>query len=415
MHATTFAATVFVGLALLPCASAVGSSSSSDSRRRRSSPPPPPPRRSPPPPPKPVNSPNPSPPPPPPPSPTPAPPPPQGPEGINHRFLFADGEGGTGLWEAGMSYSPLRCAVGGLVAFHWESPFHDLVQLPDEAAFNSCDMSGAVTLASTSRSSYYYDCATPGATVYLACSVGSHCAMGQKVAVTTSENVHAVDEASGEALIHVKSLKRVMTLLGAEEGADAAALTRGFETDAQAEATLDLLWCLPAHCPASARDWDASATEASCEADVYNLAGYVTRKRPTPDFAKAEEYYRTALAKVPTHCPTLQYLTELYLMTSNSSWAVATAVDLCAACGSASIYADLTKAAFGDAGESYPQDECAKFQPPPPAPPPPKVPTDTLAQFTPDDDSAAAPRGGAGALGVASAIAVALAGARRLM
>merc|ERR1719163_1207478 len=139
MHATTFAATVFVGLALLPCASAVGSSSSSDSRRRRSSPPPPP--------------------------------PPQGPEGINHRFLFADGEGGTGLWDAGTSYSPLRCAVGGLVAFHWESPFHDLVQLPDEAAFNSCDMSGAVTLASTSRSSYYYDCATPGATVYLACSV----------------------------------------------------------------------------------------------------------------------------------------------------------------------------------------------------------------------------------------------------
>ena len=303
MHATTFAATVFVGLALLPCASAVGSSSSSDSRRRRSSPPPPPPRRSPPPPPKPVNSPNPSPPPPPPPSPTPAPPPPQGPEGINHRFLFADGEGGTGLWDAGMSYSPLRCAVGGLVAFHWESPFHDLVQLPDEAAFNSCDMSNAVTLASTSRSSYYYDCATPGATVYLACSVGSHCAMGQKIAVTTSENVHAVDEASGEALIHVKSLKRVMTLLGAEEGADAAALTRGFETDAQAEATLDLLWCLPAHCPASARDWDASATEASCEADVYNLAGYVTRKRPTPDFAKAEEYYRTALAKVPDALP----------------------------------------------------------------------------------------------------------------
>ena len=293
------------------------------------------------PPPKPVHSPNPSPP---PPSPPPAPPPPQGPEGINHRFLFADGEGGTGLWDAGTSYSPLRCAVGGLVAFHWESPFHDLVQLPDEAAFNSCDMSNAVTLASTSRSSYYYDCATPGATVYLACSVGSHCSMGQKVAVTTSENVHAVDEASGEALIHVKSLKRVMTLLGAEEGADAAALTRGFETDAQAEATLDLLWCLPAHCPASARDWDASATEASCEADVYNLAGYVTRKRPTPDFAKAEEYYRTALAKVPTHCPTLQYLTELYLMTSNSSWAVTTAVDLCAACGPASVYADLKAA-----------------------------------------------------------------------
>ena len=57
--------------------------------------------------------------------------------------------------------------------------------------------------------------------------------------------------------------------------------------------------CLEPHCSPdgrSTKDWDASATRSSCLADVYNLGGFLTRKRPSPNLTLAEAYYRTALA-----------------------------------------------------------------------------------------------------------------------
>ena len=57
----------------------------------------------------------------------------------------------------------------------------------------------------------------------------------------------------------------------------------------------------------------------TCMADVYNLGGFVSRKRPLPDFAHSERYYHTALSHDPNHCPTLGYLSELYLMMGNKS------------------------------------------------------------------------------------------------
>ena len=66
--------------------------------------------------------------------------------------------------------------------------------------------------------------------------------------------------------------------------------------------------CLEPHCSPdgrSTKDWDASATRSSCLADVYNLGGFLTRKRPSPNLTLAEAYYRTALAHQPHHCPTL--------------------------------------------------------------------------------------------------------------
>jgi hypothetical protein len=88
-----------------------------------------------------------------------------------------------------------------------------------------------------------------------------------------------------------------MTLLGAP------AMDRGYQTESMAEHTLEVIWCLEDHCPASARDWDAQATASSCRADVHNLAGFVSRKRPEPQLDKAREYYDEALGYEP--CPLL--------------------------------------------------------------------------------------------------------------
>ena len=115
-----------------------------------------------------------------------------------------------------------------------------------------------------------------------------------------------------------------------------------------------VIWCLESHCPTSALDWQADATKASCLSDVHNLAGYVTRKRPTANYALARKYYDEALRYTPTHCPTLQYLTELNLQTSNVTGAVATAESLCTTCGSGSHYAELARAAFQAAGATPP-------------------------------------------------------------
>ena len=116
--------------------------------------------------------------------------------------------------------------------------------------------------------------------------------------------------------------------------------------------------CLEPHCSPdgrSTKDWDAFATRSSCLADVYNLGGFLTRKRPSPNLTLAEAYYRTALAHQPHHCPTLGYLAELHLTTGNATAANATALELCAACGGgAARPARQARAAFEASGVAWP-------------------------------------------------------------
>ena len=83
--------------------------------------------------------------------------------------------------------------------------------------------------------------------------------------------------------MHVVSLRRVMALMGYRMTAEGYhVLERGYHTEAVANRTLEFVWCLEPHCPASALDWDPSATRDSCLADVNNLAGFLSRKRPAP-------------------------------------------------------------------------------------------------------------------------------------
>jgi len=287
-----------------------------------------------------------------------------------------DGDEGMGLWSTYTDILPkytsgVRCAIGGVVFFKWEKArSHDLVQLASQDHYNSCDFSGAVSLvAATSGSgtqSYTYQCETPGEAIYLACSVGNHCNMGQKVALTTSADVRVHPAPDG---VHMASLAAVMHVL------NYPSMDTGFGTEAQANATLELIWCLEAHCApsgGSARDFHPDATEASCLADVHNLAGYVTRSRPQPNYPLALQYYDDALANVPTHCPTLEYRTELFLQTGNASAAVEAALRLCAACGPASEVVVLAKAAFTARPiAAFPTAGCDAMQPPPSPPSPP--------------------------------------------
>ena len=285
-----------------------------------------------------------------------------------------DGDEGEGLWSTLSDVLPkytagVRCAIGGVVFLKWDKAWsHDLMQLASQAHYDSCDFTDAKRLvAPTSGSgteSYSYQCETPGETIYLACSVNSHCKMGQKVVVTTSSSVQVHPEPGG---VHMASLAATMHML------NHPSMDTGFGTEAQANATLELIWCLEAHCApsgGSARDFHPDATEASCLADVHNLAGYVTRSRPQPNYPLALQYYDDALSHVPTHCPTLEYRTELFLQTGKAAEAVKAALRLCAACGPASDVVVIAKAAFTSRPiAAFPTAECDAFQPPPSPPP----------------------------------------------
>ena len=249
-----------------------------------------------------------------------------------------------------------------------------MVRLQSRAHYDACDFTGAVTLAPQGadgiEQSYYYECATPGSD-FLSCSIAGHCAAGQKLEVNTS-STESVFDANGETLLHAKSLRQVMTLLGAPQ------MDRGYQTELQANHTLEVIWCLESHAPDSCKDWQGDSTVASCKADVHNLAGFVSRKRPLPDYSAARTYYDEALGFDVNHCPTLQYLTELYLQVGNTSGAIDTAERLCTACDAASRYAAETRTAFETRsidGESV-NAPAACFAPPsaPPGLPPPQLP-----------------------------------------
>jgi len=269
---------------------------------------------------------------------------------------------------------PVRCAIGGFVFFSWTGGQHDVVLMRDQQAYEQCDFEGSTTLADVgqagSAQSYSYVCTEPGETAFLSCSIPGHCLSGQKVEVHTSSSVSVDDASSSMAAVHAQSLRDVMTVLNHPY------MNTGYATEAQANATLEAIWCLKVHCPQSAQDWDAVATTASCKADVHNLAGFVSRSRPRPQFQHAERYYHEALEFEPHHCPSLEYLIELYLAVGNATAAVSTALRLCSSCGLEAPEAQLAQAAFSGAAfdVSFPLAECIAMTPPPPPLPPPSPP-----------------------------------------
>ena len=76
-------------------------------------------------------------------------------------------------------------AADGKITFKWNG-FHNVYEMPSEAAMNACDFSGAQELSpSSSGGSVTVDAPAAGETKYYACEVGSHCNAGQRVAITS--------------------------------------------------------------------------------------------------------------------------------------------------------------------------------------------------------------------------------------
>jgi len=100
-----------------------------------------------------------------------------------------------------------------------------------------------------------------------------------------------------------------------------------YKTEEGADHLIERIWCFEDHCPAPALGFyegnQAWASER-CRADAYSLLGFVYRKRPQPDVARAESYYHKALELVPAHCEAAGYLGELYLQTRDFEKASAT-------------------------------------------------------------------------------------------
>lgn len=88
-----------------------------------------------------------------------------------------------------------------------------------------------------------------------------------------------------------------------------------YNTEAGAVKLIERIWCFEDHCPTPALGFYegnlAWATER-CKADAYSLLGFVYRKRPSPQIARAEMYYKKALELVPAHCEATGYMGELY-------------------------------------------------------------------------------------------------------
>jgi hypothetical protein len=230
----------------------------------------------------------------------------------------------------------------------------------------------------------------------LTCSVPGHCQADQKViirthnetadnnsnltVVTSTEhdnhhhhnNTHWETDSHSSALPPVDSLARILRLLGfrreqqtfpkrvtnTDNGETdtmtvtfmATIMDRGFQTEELATKTTELIWCALYHsCPDFVQDVFPGATMEECQATVWTLLGFVTRKRPIPNYDLSETYYHTALEVLrnqtvttttstsittTTYCCTaLSYLSQLYLSKGDIINATDTIATLCTDCG----------------------------------------------------------------------------------
>ena len=203
--------------------------------------------------------------------------------------------------------------------------WHDVVEMPSAGAYETCDLdSNWTTLSPFSlpdgstapeHVSYYYPCTIPNATAYLTCSVPGHCSAGQKIKIHTSATDFALNpHNSSEWLIHVESIPRLLRLLNYHEGDDGLfVMNHGYQTEELATQTHELTWCAMDHCPNAAREFDDSATQGDCESILYTLLGFVTRKRPIPQWESAIQYYQQAIERGGNNiCAAHSYLAQLY-------------------------------------------------------------------------------------------------------
>ena len=88
------------------------------------------------------------------------------------------------------SPSSYSVTVGDKLSFRYNN-YHNVYLMASQAAYDSCDFTGATELGSSSRGggsgstpNLYEAVVTAAGTLYIACEKGSHCQMGQKVTIT---------------------------------------------------------------------------------------------------------------------------------------------------------------------------------------------------------------------------------------
>ena len=130
-------------------------------------------------------------------------------ETTSRRFIFVDGK--TGSWSTLEKYQEIVCPVGSIVVFHYPTSWHDVVALPSQEAYDTCDFDASdVTILSPTLLpnstypdvSYYHPCTEPGTIEYLTCSVPGHCLGGQRIKIRTSETDFAFDPDTEEWILH---------------------------------------------------------------------------------------------------------------------------------------------------------------------------------------------------------------------
>merc|ERR1711976_437108 len=89
-------------------------------------------------------------------------------------------------WRVGMTENEMKLGVAldTSLVFQW-SGYHNVYQLPDKDAFDTCDFSQATKLASPGESPFTYEASSAGK-FYFACEVGGHCRFNQKLALTVT-------------------------------------------------------------------------------------------------------------------------------------------------------------------------------------------------------------------------------------
>lgn len=284
---------------------------------------------------------------------------------LHQRFSFVDGD--EGLWTTDRDYGSITCPVGGLIVFFYPVGTHDIVQVEIFDDWNSCNNIENATLLSPrmivsdgssdnssqrispslfSAISYYYMCSTPGETAYLTCSVPGHCKANQKVVIRTSETEYAYDRDTGNWTLHVDSQSRVLKVLGYHTSSEqqqsdnsnkddtaVVRMERGYQTEELANITTNLVWCALDHCPHFALDFDAVATKQDCESTVFTLLGFLSRKRPLPQWEVSEKYYQEAIERGgKNNCTARSYLSQLYLNKGDWINASEAIISLCSTC-----------------------------------------------------------------------------------
>lgn len=266
------------------------------------------------------------------------------PNDARNRFTFVDLR--DGLWslkqvETYKNNPIIECPLGGSVVFHYPNHQHDVAAMVDEEHYKRCDFKNSSLLSPLSISedhdtvTYYYHCTTPGHIDYISCSIPGHCELGQKVKIRTSSTIKTRDEMTGDWIIHSSSLERVMRLMGRsfDNPHNFLVLDRGYQTEALANQTLQWIWCGLDHCP-SFEDLSPEPSQEDCEGSIYTLMGFVYRKRPIPQYDKAEHYYDLAIKTGGINeCAARSYMTKMHLSKEDYESATVNANQLCEICG----------------------------------------------------------------------------------